>query len=375
MKVRFRRFSFFSFLLSALFVFQSPIFAQSISAASDNLSGEKSVEKTMTSVVMVLTGKGDGLLDKQGLGVIVKNDGVILTAYDLVKNAAQVQVRLKNGEIYDKVELLNFDERRNVAAIKITATDLPVAPINSEELNSGGKVFVISNSQRLNWTISDGLFSSLRLADEIPNAGKGFRVLEFSAAVLSGSSGGVLTDENGQPVGLIVSQINTGQNLNFAIPFSSVKGLADTPQKIMSFGDARSLELPQPVRPPTAIDIVNADPEEILRNAKIFHITSNSVLISEKMMENALMKMPEFKTRELAIIKDYKNADIIINVEHQLFTWDYRLTMIDRQTKIVLVSDKVTVWDGKIASKKFAKKIVSKLKELKNKKEDPKNKT
>ncbi len=324
---------------------------------------------------MVLTGKGDGLLDKQGLGVIVEKDGVILTAYDLVKNATQVQVRLKNGEIYDRVDLLSFDERRNVAAIKITATDLPVAPINSEELNSGGKVFVISNSQRLNWTITDGLFSSLRLADEIPNAGKGFRVLEFSAAVLSGSTGGVLTDENGQAVGLIVSQINPGQNLNFAIPFSSVRGLANTPQKIMSFSEARSLELPQPVRPPTAIDIVNTNPEEILRNAKIFHITTNSVLISEKMMENALMKLPEFKTRELAIVKDYKNADIIINVEHQLFTWDYRLTMTDRQTKIVLVSDKVTVWDGKIASKKFAKKIVSKLKELKTTKENPKNKT
>lgn len=375
MKVCFRRFLFFSFLLSALFVFQSPIFAQSISASSENPSSEKIVEKTMPSVVMVLTGKGDGLLDKQGLGVIVEKDGVILTAYDLVKNATQVQVRLKNGEIYDRVDLLSFDERRNVAAIKITATDLPVAPINSEELNSGGKVFVISNSQRLNWTITDGLFSSLRLADEIPNAGKGFRVLEFSAAVLSGSTGGVLTDENGQAVGLIVSQINPGQNLNFAIPFSSVRGLANTPQKIMSFSEARSLELPQPVRPPTAIDIVNTNPEEILRNAKIFHITTNSVLISEKMMENALMKLPEFKTRELAIVKDYKNADIIINVEHQLFTWDYRLTMTDRQTKIVLVSDKVTVWDGKIASKKFAKKIVSKLKELKTTKENPKNKT
>jgi hypothetical protein len=375
MKVCFRRFSFFLILLSALFVFQSPIFAQSPSASSENLSGEKIVEKTMTSVVMVLTGKGDGILDKQGLGVIVENAGVILTAYDLLKNATQVQVRLKNGEIYDRVDLLSFDERRNVAAIKITATDLPVAPINSEELKNGGKVFVISNSQRLNWTITDGLFSSLRLADEIPNAGKGFRVLEFSAAVLSGSSGGVLTDENGQAVGLIVSQINPGQNLNFAIPFSSVKGLANTPQKIMSFSNGSSLELPQPVRPPTAIDIINTNPEEILRNAKIFHITTNSVLISEEMMENALMKMPEFKTRELAIVKDYKNADIIINVEHQLFTWDYRLTMTDRQTKIVLVSDKVTVWDGKIASKKFAKKIVSKLKELKTTKENPKNKT
>lgn len=361
-----RRFSLLSILFSALFIFQLPVFAQSASTSNETPASEKSVEKTMSSVVLILTGKGDGLLNKLGSGVIVRNDGVILTAYHVVKDAAQVQIRLKNGEIYDKVDLLGFDERRDIAALKIPATDLPAAEIRNEEAKIGGKVFVVSNPNGLNWTVADGLLSSLRLADEIPNAGRGFRVLQFSAPVSQGSSGGLLTDENGQALGLIVASSTSGQNLNFAIPISSVKGLADSPQKVMSFGKGNALELPQAIRPPTSIDVLNAEPKDLLRNAKIFYISSDSVLISEKMMENALMKMPEFANWKLAIIKDSKNADILINVEHQLFTFDYRYTMTDRKTSLVLASGKVTVWDGKIASRKFAEKIVAKLREIKS---------
>jgi hypothetical protein len=372
MKIILRR---FFFLASILLLAQLHIFAQTVSTSNENLSDEKILEKAMPSVVLVLTGKGNGLLEKFGSGVIVRNDGVILTAYHVIKDATQVQIRLKNGEIYDKVDLLGFDERRDVAAVKISATELPAVTMRNEEIQAGGKSFVISNPQGLNWTVADGLLSSMRLADEIPNAGRGFRVVQFSAPVSSGSSGGLLLDEKGQAIGLIVATLTSGQNLNFAIPFSSVNGLADSTKKVMSFGSGSSLELPQPIRPPTAIDIVNTDPKEILRNAKIFYIYSDSVLISEKMMENALMKKPEFEKWNLAIVKELKLADVLINVEHQLFTFDYRFTMSDRKTSIVLASGKVTVWDGNIASGKFAKMIIAKLKELKNTKDKPDNKT
>ena len=139
----------------------------------------------------------------------------------------------------------------------------------------------------------------------------------------------------------------------------------------MSFGTGNSLELPQAIRPPTSIDILKSEPKQLLRNARIFYVSSESQLISVKMMENALMKKPEFEKWKLALIQQEKNADIIINVEHQLFTFDYRYTMIDRQTSLVLASGKVTVWDGKIASKKFADKIIAKLKQLRTADEKP----
>ncbi len=375
MKIYLSRRFFLPIFLAVLAVSSINTFAQTAPVQTS----EKSLEKAMPSVILVLAGKGDGLLDKLGSGVIIRSDGVILTAYHVVKDAAQVQIRLKNGEIYDKVDLLDFDERRDVAALKISATDLPAAGISGDETKTGAKVFVISNPQSLNWTVADGLLSSVRLADEIPNAGHGFRVLQFSAPVSAGSSGGLLTDENGQAIGLIVSSLSSGQNLNFAIPLSSVKGLADTAKKTMSFAKADTLELPQAVRPPTAIDVLNTEPKEILRNAKLFYISSDSELISVKMMERALLKMPEFDKWKLSLIQEYKNADIVINVEHQLFTFDYRYTMTDRKTSIVLASGKVTVWDGGMASEKFAKQIIAKLKDIKadseNKREAASKKT
>lgn len=334
--------SLFSTLIAFTILFL-PIALSAQNAATPNevLPKEKMVEKAMSPVVLILTNKGTGVLDKVGSGVIIRNDGVILTAYHVVKGATQVQIRLKNGEIYDKVDLLGYDERRDVAAIKIAATNLSAAAISPEEPEIGGKVFVVSNPQSLAWTIADGLLNAVRMADEVPNAGRGFRVLQFSAPISAGSSGGLLTNEKGQAIGLIVASLSAGQNLNFAIPLSSVEGLASSPQILASFGRGTQLELPQTVRPPSAIDIVNADPKALLRNAKIFYVYSNSELINEKMMENALMKLPEFEKWNSVMVKDEKLADI------------------------VLATGKVTVWDGKIASKKFARMIVAKLKQIK----------
>lgn len=354
-----------SLLIVALLTFQTAIFAQSTNVA----------EKAMPSVVSVLTGKGDGQLDNLGTGIIVQSNGVILTAYHVVKDATQVQIRLKNGEIYDKVDLLSFDERRDVAALKISASDLPAITISNEETKIGDKVFVISNPRSLGWTFADGVLSATRLADEIPNAGQGFRVLQFSAPVSAGSSGGLLTNANGQAIGLIVASMSSGQNLNFAIPISAVKGLADSTNKIMSFGNASALELPQAVRPQTASAIINSDPQEMIRNAKIVYIYSNSELISDKMLENALIANSDFARWKMFVVNgwDKRNlADIEISLEHQLFTFDYRYTMTDRRTGIVLASEKVTSWDGKGASNEFAKKIVKKLKELKEPKTETK---
>jgi S1-C subfamily serine protease len=48
-------------------------------------------------------------------GVVIRADGIVLTAYHPVKNAHEVQVRLRDGEVYDQVDLIDFDEHRDVA--------------------------------------------------------------------------------------------------------------------------------------------------------------------------------------------------------------------------------------------------------------------
>jgi hypothetical protein len=319
------------------------------------------VKKAMDAAVTILTGTGAGITDKIGSGIIVRSDGIILTAYHVVKDASQLQIRLRNGEIYDKVDLLGYDERRDVAALRIPATNLTVADIRSEDASAGDKVFVISSPQALTWTIADGSLSAIRMADDVPGAGRGYKVIQFSASVSSGSSGGLLVDSNGKALGLIVGTLSSGQSLNFAIPLTTVNGLANAQQSISSFSRGTSLELPQAVRPPVNADLMNADPHSILRGAKFIYIWGYSDFINEQMMENALMKLPEFEKWKLIIVKDEKLADIKVNIEHDLFTWNYRYSVTDKRTDILLASGKVTAWDGRIASGKFAREIIEKL--------------
>jgi serine protease Do len=108
----------------------------------------------------------------------VQADGLILTAYHLVRDAAQVQVQLKSGEVFDRAELLGVDERRDTAALRITAHGLPaLAVVSVEGAKPGEAVYVVSNPAGLGWTASSGIFSALRSADEVEGAGKGFRLV------------------------------------------------------------------------------------------------------------------------------------------------------------------------------------------------------
>jgi Trypsin-like peptidase domain len=192
------------------------------------LSGDQVVERVSPSVVSILVGKGDGQLAGVASGVILRSDGVILTANHVVKGMREVQVRLKSGEIYDQVELIASDERRDVAALRIAVTGLPVLPMaNSTNAASGTAVFVVSNAVGLPWTASSGILSATRMADDVPGAGSGYRILQFTAPLAPGSSGGVLVDAEARILGIAVGTLSVGQNVNFAVPIDSIAGLGN----------------------------------------------------------------------------------------------------------------------------------------------------
>src|SRR6266478_2239490 len=115
------------------------------------LSGDQVVDRVSPAAVSILVGQVAGVAS----GVIIRSDGVILTANHVVKGMREVQVRLKSGEIYDQVDLLASDERRDVAALRISATGLLVLLLgNTANSASGATVFVVSNAVGLPWTAS-----------------------------------------------------------------------------------------------------------------------------------------------------------------------------------------------------------------------------
>jgi hypothetical protein len=314
------------------------------------------------TTVVVLCGEGAGRLISISTGVVVRQNGVILTAYHSIKDAKEVQVRLRGGDVFDRVTLIGVDERRDVAALKIAASRLPALAIGSaQEVKVGDPAYAVTNSNGLAWTASQGMFSASRMADEVPGAGQGYRVLQFSGDVAPGASGGPLTDAKGQLVGIITKGIGTGAR--FAVPIESVIGLADGGMQV-ALGAGAALQMPAEGRSPTASAVVAANPGDAARNAKTVHVASRSTFFTTDTLERELQKHPGFPALGLALVKDMRVADLLITVDRPLFTYDFTYVLTDVKTSRVLDTGKVVAFDGVIAAPKIAKDLVAKLTKL-----------
>lgn len=338
------------------------------SALAQALTGEQIVGRIVPSVAVVLVGDDSGAVTKVGSGVFVRADGVLLTAYHLVKDAKTVQVRLKSGDVFDRVSLLGVDERRDIAALKIQAADMPVLPVSGvDDLKPGEAVYVVSHPTGLNWSAANGVLSAVRLADEVPGAGQGFRVIQFTAPVSAGSSGGVLVDAQGRALGVIVGALAAGQNLNFAVPIANVKGLADV-SATRTFNSGGALAFPRPNNEASAGQPAKAvirDPRELLLNSRTVYVDSNTSMFKSPLLINEMNKR--------AVIKDWgwlflggdwearKKADLIIELDHQVFTFNFTYKISHRETSIVIASGKAIIADGGSGAPIMVDNIIKKL--------------
>ncbi len=157
-----------------------------------------------------------------GSGVILDADGVLVTNLHVIRGQVAASVKISNGDIYDDVSVVDFDERKDLVLLKIKAFGLVPAVVgNSDAVQVGDRVFLIGSPQGLERSVSDGLISAIR------DSGDGYRLFQTSAAASPGSSGGGMFNQYGELVGVVSSKLSSGENLNFGIPANYVRGLAD----------------------------------------------------------------------------------------------------------------------------------------------------
>jgi S1-C subfamily serine protease len=174
------------------------------------------------SVWRVVTYDGDGLPLSQGSAVVVGPEALATNCHVLAK-AKRVVVRHEQTTFDAKLEL--WDTPRDVCQLR--AAGLPAAPVRIAPTASvvvGENVYAIGTPRGLELTMSAGLVSSLRKN----NAGQ-VVLVQTSASISSGSSGGGLFDDSGALVGLTTIGSVTGdaQNLNFAVPADWIVELPD----------------------------------------------------------------------------------------------------------------------------------------------------
>lgn len=320
-------------------------------------------ERAKAASVLILTGDGAGRLHGIGTGIIVSPDGVLLTALHVVKGANEVQVRASNGDVYDRVQLLGTDERRDVAALKLSGRNLPYVEFESvAESATGTDVYAVTSANGLAWSATSGIISAVRPAEEVPGTGSGYRLIQFTAPVAPGASGGGLLNAQGKLLGVITRGISEGA-AGFAVPASSVMGLSESAHPIQ-LGSGALLQTPRQAAeavPASSAAIASADPKQLIKNAKTIYLKSKTAFLTIDTLQRALLSNKKWPQLGLIIVQDPRLGDLVVEVDRPLFTYVHTFVLSDQKTTIVLGSGKQTAFDGTIASKGLADDIVKLL--------------
>ena len=174
-----------------------------------------------------------------GSGVIIREDGYIVTNNHVIEGATKIEVTLNNNQTYPAT-LVGTDPATDVALLKVEASGLPFIPFgDSDKLRLGEWVIAIGSPYDLRSTIPAGIVSAK--GRSMPSNGE-FKIESFiqtDAAVNPGNSGGALVDKAGNLVGIntaIISQTGSYTGYSFAVPSNIVKKIA---YDLMDFGSVK----------------------------------------------------------------------------------------------------------------------------------------
>ena len=181
---------------------------------------------------------GSNVRQGAGSGVILSEDGYILTCYHVIKNANTITVATREGQTFDAA-VVGGDEEEDIAIIKVEAEGLtPAVMGDSDELRVGSPVVAIGNPLgQLGGTVTAGIISSLERQVTIDD--QTFTVMQTDAAINSGNSGGGLFNAKGELIGLVDAKAaDIGvEGLAFALPLNGIK---DYIEDIVAHGEVVS---------------------------------------------------------------------------------------------------------------------------------------
>lgn len=154
-----------------------------------------------------------------GSGVIVSEDGYIMTSNHVIEGADEIKVELNGGKEYT-AKVIGTDPATDTAVLKVEATGLPAITLsNSDKLETGDVVLAIGNPFGIGQTVTMGIVSATGRGELGIMAYEDF--IQTDASINMGNSGGALVDAHGRLVGIntaILSRTGGNQGVGFAIP-------------------------------------------------------------------------------------------------------------------------------------------------------------
>lgn len=218
---------------AGLVVENSPKSVENRPAEDDRaLSLQQIYEKVSPSVASIscILHNGSGT----GTGIVMSEDGYIITNYHVIENAQRIDVLLGNNESYS-AQLVGGDETTDIAVLKVDAYGLDPAEFgDSDALRVGDAVVAIGDplGAELRGTMTDGIVSAINR--DLNLSGRKMTLIQTNAALNSGNSGGPLINCYGQVIGINTMKMSsysatsaTVEGLGFAIPIAAAKPIID----------------------------------------------------------------------------------------------------------------------------------------------------
>lgn len=209
-------------------IFFALILAVIVAVAIESIkekTGEEILSKNQKAIAVIITYDKDMKPLGQGSGFFITTNGILVTALHVIEGASFVTAKLSSGAYYDIKKILGADKNLDIAVLQFEAQGTPFVKLgDSDKIESGEKIFAIGAPMGLENTVSEGVISNpSRKLD-------GVVLVQFTAPISSGSSGGGLFNTSGKVIGITVGskevsqeEIGMAQNLNFAIPINLIK--------------------------------------------------------------------------------------------------------------------------------------------------------
>ena len=194
--------------------------------------------KTIVQVqVGNLSEEGDFLPNGGGSGVVISNDGLIMTNHHVIDESNEVRVIFEDGRMYEG-EIIGSDKLTDVGLLKISGANLiPISIGNSDILSVGDLAVAIGHPLTLGAapTVTSGVVSALARRLDVGSEAMGsgvtlFGLIQTDAPITRGSSGGALINSNGELIGITtaIATADVGaEGLGFAVPINLALSIAD----------------------------------------------------------------------------------------------------------------------------------------------------
>jgi formylglycine-generating enzyme required for sulfatase activity len=214
-----------------------------VAGATAQTAGEIARNVFPATVLLVMESQQDGSV-AMGSGFFVRPD-VVATNHHVIEGASRGYAKIVGQERQYEVQgVVAADADHDLALIKIKTASAPTLKLGDDSAVAiGDRVYVAGNPRGMEGSLSDGIVGAIRIE-------KGRRLIQITAPISPGSSGGPVLDAQGRVIGIAVGTLRNAQNLNFAVAVSDLK------QLLVRIGAV----VPFPKLPPTIAKKIEASP-------------------------------------------------------------------------------------------------------------------